>query len=401
MLPINFADEAKKLGTYPGNLRLRKKIDSDRALRSAVWMAVLGFIPVIIYAAAAPPPAWAAVAVGFLSAGAALVSGGLVGFLFGIPHINSGERNISGSGQNGGAARNDNRYSPSTSLEQIADWLTKIIVGVGLIDFHRITAKLEILAAAIQSAMNVPGEGYAFGMSLVLYFAVCGFAFGFLWSRLYLPDWFREADAVKELRIEMSNLAKQQRVHDETMAIILQAIASDNNSSFDEQQIQDAVMTATGATREQVLLEVHNASAKWRDRTQPPNLVAIIIILKALIAADPEGSRFEYRGELSYALSRKKPPELNEAFDAISEAIRLRNEGGHKGWRYYELRRARYRIELDPNKYKSDSAMRDLILTDLQAAQRDKEKWPLWINDPEVKEWLKENRLDAELQTIT
>jgi hypothetical protein len=385
-----------------GDRKARKRIDSDRALRSTVWMVVIGCLLIFLYTAAASSTKWPSLAVGLLSAGAAVVSGGLVGFLFGIPHVKSatvdGKTSGGSRSEDASAAINDDRYSPSTSLEQIADWLTKIIVGVGLIDFHRLTVKLEILAAAIQSAMNVTGSGYAFGLSLILYFGICGFTFAFLWSRLYLPDWFREADAVKELRAEVSDLAKQQRLHDDTIAFILRAIASDSTKAVSDQDIQKAVAAASGATREQILLEVHNASAKWRDRTQPPNLKAIIAILKALISADPDGLRFEYWGELSYALSRKRPPELKAAMNAISEAIRFRNQGGHKGWLYYELRRARYRIELDVNKYKSDSATREAILTDLQAARKDKDKWPQWINDPEVKKWLEENNLAADLQ---
>jgi hypothetical protein len=58
-----------------------------------------------------------------LAAGAA---GGLVGFLFGIPVRWTQERaEAEGSGT-------ELPYRGNTSLEQISDWLVKILVGVGL-----------------------------------------------------------------------------------------------------------------------------------------------------------------------------------------------------------------------------------------------------------------------------
>src|SRR5215207_3296326 len=63
-------------------------------------------------------------AVGSIAFGAAFGVGALVGFLFGIP------RRFQREGSDpalGGLVVN-------TNLEQISDWLTKIIVGVGLVE---------------------------------------------------------------------------------------------------------------------------------------------------------------------------------------------------------------------------------------------------------------------------
>lgn len=45
-------------------------------------------------------------------------------------------------------------YAPSTSLEQVADWLTKIIVGVGLTQLNKIPRKLDSLASYIAMGMG-------------------------------------------------------------------------------------------------------------------------------------------------------------------------------------------------------------------------------------------------------
>lgn len=76
-------------------------------------------------------PGWVQVAAfGLLLALASVMVGVLVGFLFGIP------RALQNAGT-GGAEAGWGRYSTNTNLEQISDWLTKILVGVGLVELAR------------------------------------------------------------------------------------------------------------------------------------------------------------------------------------------------------------------------------------------------------------------------
>src|SRR6266508_6277591 len=70
---------------------------------------------------------WDILAVAALVAGGAFVAGGLLGFLFGIPRSLAGPEGSVDGAAAGGA------YRPNTNLEQISDWLTKILVGVGLV----------------------------------------------------------------------------------------------------------------------------------------------------------------------------------------------------------------------------------------------------------------------------
>ena len=84
--------------------------------------------------------------------GASAVLGGFVGFLFGIPRFDYAAREAAAAsttaarpgataiaatsaataGAQGATARAPTRYKPSANLDEIADWLTKIIVGLGL-----------------------------------------------------------------------------------------------------------------------------------------------------------------------------------------------------------------------------------------------------------------------------
>ena len=84
------------------------------------------------------------IGVGVLVGAAALAAGVLTGFIFGIPR--------EGSPKNAGdqdAAAADGQTNPITSnsnLVEISDWLTKIIVGVGLVELRSIPAKLGALS---------------------------------------------------------------------------------------------------------------------------------------------------------------------------------------------------------------------------------------------------------------
>jgi hypothetical protein len=65
----------------------QEKSDSEKALRTLSWIVLIGFISVIFYALQAGSIAqFAAIAgSGVVVAGASLLVGGLLGFLFGIP----------------------------------------------------------------------------------------------------------------------------------------------------------------------------------------------------------------------------------------------------------------------------------------------------------------------------
>lgn len=65
-------------------------------------------------------------------AGASLMFGGLFGFLFSIPRAGTDDQSAA--------------YRDNSNLVDISDWLTKILVGAGLVTLTKIPPKLEMLA---------------------------------------------------------------------------------------------------------------------------------------------------------------------------------------------------------------------------------------------------------------
>ena len=133
-----------------------------------------------------------ALAIGTLTAGASLMVGALLGFLFGIPRTLQGERPPDVLERSSGGSAPE--YRVNTNLEQISDWLTKILVGVGLVQLGAIIDALGNLADYIDRSLGNPGGGAAFALGVVIYFAVGGFLIAYLWTRLNLTGAFARAE---------------------------------------------------------------------------------------------------------------------------------------------------------------------------------------------------------------
>lgn len=109
--------------------------------------------------------AWA---VALLWAAACLAIGGTCGLLFGVPRSK---------------AKTDS--SGSSPIEQIADWLTKIIVGLGLTNLSKIPGKLELWAGYVAGGIG-KDVNHAAALGMLLYFVVLGFVGGYLLTNLFL-----------------------------------------------------------------------------------------------------------------------------------------------------------------------------------------------------------------------
>jgi hypothetical protein len=115
------------------------------------------------------------VGAGLVVAAASTLSGLLVGFVFGVPRALS---------QPAEPARE--RYGANTNLEQISDWLTKILVGVGLTQFRAIGEAAGRLFGNVAPLFGSRGDA-PFAGALIVLFATLGFLLGWLAARLLLP----------------------------------------------------------------------------------------------------------------------------------------------------------------------------------------------------------------------
>ncbi|HEY0096399.1 MAG TPA: hypothetical protein VGB96_18870, partial [Archangium sp.] len=146
------------------------------------------------------------VGTGLLIAAAFLALGMLLGFLFGVPR-SAQEPTAAAPPAEGGAASAStasNRIKVNTNLEQISDWLTKILVGVGLTQFGQIPTLLKNLAGFVAKGMGDAPSDPLFAIGLILYFSICGFFTGYLLTRLFLAGAFMVADNMSEEALRQS-----------------------------------------------------------------------------------------------------------------------------------------------------------------------------------------------------
>ncbi|MEV6978213.1 hypothetical protein [Kitasatospora sp. NPDC093806] len=146
---------------------------------------------------------WQALGGGLMAACAAMVVGGALGFLFGVPRVRSGSGGSggSGSGSGGGSGSGETHgsYAPNTNLEQVSDWLTKVLLGVGLTQLGSIGERLDRLGTALAPALGGGAGAAPFAAALVLYFLLLGFLAGWLLTRLALPRVLSDADQALDL----------------------------------------------------------------------------------------------------------------------------------------------------------------------------------------------------------
>jgi hypothetical protein len=131
---------------------------------------------------------WRSVAIGVILASSSLAVGGITGFLFGIPRAVQSAPTATAKGIP------DTEYQTNTNLEQISDWLTKIIVGLGLSQINRIPSATRDLAEYVSTAFGSPAVPSSLVASALLYFSIMGFLAFYLWTRLLLTGEFSRAD---------------------------------------------------------------------------------------------------------------------------------------------------------------------------------------------------------------
>lgn len=138
---------------------------------------------------------------GLFLAGASSLVGSIIGFLFGVP-----VRERKPEADATGTVNRTVGYRPNTNLEQISDWLTKIIVGISLVQFPKIVHFFAVLGHYAGPAFGAAPAGEIIAVSIVIHYTLVGFFNGFLLAYLWLPGAFKRAMEIRETpRIEVTD----------------------------------------------------------------------------------------------------------------------------------------------------------------------------------------------------
>lgn len=337
-------------------------------------MMLAGFVSLLVYTLQFNPLTGFSVGgVGIIVAAAAMMAGGLLGLLFGVPRTLEGERKTVISPSSRSEDYPDTSTQPVTyhgnsNLEVISDWLTSILVGITLTQLPAIHQQINLLATALKPALGNVDSSPSFAIALIVYFSICGFFTGFLYSRVLLLSLFRKAEQedllVRVAQVEASNRQIQQGLADQqkndTQALIL--VERQLNPKLPEvpvDELEQTLKAASSPLKQQIFEKAHQVRKdNWcgnkalMERTIP--------IFRALTKSDPENKRHPPHGELGYTLKYQRSPDWHQAELSLTEAINLRgNWREHQHRTLYEFNRAICRIQQGLNSEADQKAILD------------------------------------------
>ncbi len=88
------------------------------------------------------------------------------------------------------------RYISNTNFEQISDWLTKILVGVSLVEIGNLRPALGALAGNLAPMLGSTQASGGFGVAICLAAAVAAFLLGYIWTSVTMRQ-FLETNAAE------------------------------------------------------------------------------------------------------------------------------------------------------------------------------------------------------------
>jgi hypothetical protein len=151
---------------------------------SAVLLPLSGVAWIWVYALSTPGSHWSYVGVGTLTARAALLTGMFVGFILGVPKlVSSGQVKVP-----------DGTPSPNTNLGEISDWITKLLLGAGLVSLSHLGGPvgrlIDSVAAGLYASTSQPGDAAAAKVlagAILVSFTVLGVLEGYVLTSTWYP----------------------------------------------------------------------------------------------------------------------------------------------------------------------------------------------------------------------
>jgi hypothetical protein len=155
--------------------------EAEASVLLTLYMGLfLGLVPVIGFPITIPEMGGRILFIGLILGIAAFISSFFTGTLFGMPKRN----NIK-----------ESDYSLNNSLVEISDWLTKIIVGLGLVNLKEIPDFLISLGEYVRASSKYDGQLVnIYSIGIVVYFGFLGLYIGYNYMRLVLSNKYKNAD---------------------------------------------------------------------------------------------------------------------------------------------------------------------------------------------------------------
>lgn len=321
---------------------------------------------------------------------ASMMTGGLIGFLFGVPRrLQDGATPPPPANPEDEAERS--LYAGNTNLEQISDWLTKIIVGVSLVELGSISTFIRDMGHSVALSMGM-ADTPAFPTAAIVLYIVCGFMIGYLWARLYLPKALNDSErSRRRLLRKIDALTKQNQADVKAMDLVRAQLA-DQAQRPTLDALKAAILGASTETRAYIFYLSENLRWKnWRDKKI--TMERTIPVFQALVASDTDSAYHRNFGQLGYALKDQRNPDFVEAEKMFTKAIEIRGSATDNDWHAYEANRAVCRVNIDPGfkanpRVAADPTTVAAVMADLRVGAQDPWSYEWLTKDLSVSAWL-------------
>lgn len=289
---------------------------------------------------------------GVLVAGAAFIVGVLIGFLFGFPSLSDSQ------GKPNNPPPKSLLYD--TNLEQISEWLTKVILGASLVELSKLPPLVSALSRYIAAAVephNLHVAAYAptpqaisaahaahlayiatsapVATAILGYFWCCGVLYGYIYTKYEVVA------------------TAQGRGNDPAALAAVDQWLSDPKGPGDDKtraRMMDLIRNASMSCKVRIFLKTE----KYRKAGTEDANGRAVPVFQALVEADAQEIFHRNRSQYALALmGRKKDPanpteDWHHALDLLDDAIRIRDRSEDPGWREYEPWRAECESHLNP-----------------------------------------------------
>lgn len=333
-----------------------------------------------------------------------------IGFIFGIPRILSQESRPLESYSPEEKQHYNNLYGENSNFDQISDWLTKILVGVGLTQLIRVPSALQQYSEYIEPALGgFPSSG-TFGIAILIFFSVDGFFIGYLWTRRSaavefgkgMSELYGIVDQVNDIQTHLSDVDERAKNNSEAINIVKKVLYSlPGEPPINQSEINEKIRKASEGVKAQIFFDASDVRYKnWSNKETKPIMERTIPIFRALIACDTANKYHKSHGYLGFALKDKLKPDWAEAFNELTKAIEIRGPwtlGADSFGLYYEFNRAVCRIHLDEgynNEKPSTSEAKELILKDISYANQESHISKIMQEEESIKKWMKLNNIN-------
>ncbi len=214
----------------------------------------------------------------FIISGGSFLSTFIIGFLFGIPRSTRAENtNPKISSRDGQTSEfkddtQNQRLQTNTNLQEISDWLTKMIVGIGLTQLYRVPSLLAALSNFLSEGFTENQAMPTIIASSIVFFGSCGFLSGYLMTRLFLASAFALADELldaEEYSIKSEELGQNLKSLDNKEVELLKSILRSNENG------ENHLISIADQKNLDILGSLMKKSLVFVSTTEPPQQLGV------------------------------------------------------------------------------------------------------------------------------